>query len=82
MSFDRPQPDTSPRIVSPSRTASDARLRTTTPAPSPTMSPSAARSNGAHRPDADNARNWANPICVYCGSAPLAPPAIMASARP
>ena len=57
-------------------------MRTKTPAPSPTIRPSAFASNGEHRPDCDSARNWQKPICVYWLSAPFAPPASITSARP
>ena len=82
MSFDTPAPHKTPWTVSPARSASVSRLRTKMPAPSPTTRPSAAASNGEHRPLGDSARSCAKPICVYRQSGRDAPPASIASARP
>ncbi len=51
MSFDSPTPAMTAWIASPCASASESRFSTKMPAPSPTISPSAAASNGEHRPD-------------------------------
>ncbi len=63
-SLDRPMPRIIARMWSPSRNASERRFSTTNPAPSPTIKPLAAASNGAQRPEVASARNWQKPIWV------------------
>ena len=78
--LDRPSwliadPRTTASTRSPSRTASDSRLSTTTPAPSPRTNPSAPTSKVLHRPSGDSIPMREMAIWVSGRSMTFTPPA-------
>src|SRR5262249_31156693 len=70
------------RIRSPSRWASDRRLSTTRPQPSPRTKPSADASKVLHRPSGDSIRALHSAIIDAGVTIALTPPARAASQRP
>src|SRR5262249_48732151 len=76
------EPRITAQIRSPSRRASDSRLSTTNPQPSPRANPLASASNVLHRPSGDSA--WVRVVLsiVWGDSTRLTPPASARSLSP
>jgi hypothetical protein len=81
-SFERPTPRITPRIRSPSRTASSRRRNITSAQPSAGTRPSASAWNGRERPVLLIAWSAQKPMWMKRSSARLTAPAIIASASP